>query len=212
MGRESRRERDPNALTPYGEAAAMAVAKKTIVILLSRDLRIVQWSRDWVDRTTERFATESPTREVALQRIFEFFADGSGMSDADFASLETVLRDMGVPWTDVPALLTVLLRREICNALDPGGAALRKLNFVVGGLTDHPSGRMPRHSGAEIERNVNWWYRHRIKAPTDSIATLTKEYKENEKRITEAHSVVQNGLSRAEFLLNAEIRKRQVTK
>ena len=177
--------------------------------MLKNDPRVVQWARAWVDRITAREAATSPTRQDAIQRVYEYFSFGTEISGADMDSLSALLSQMGVSWTDVPGLLLTLLRREICNALDPDGAPSRKLALVVEGLNDHPAGRMPRHQGDEIERDVVWWYRLRVKNPADTVGALTKEYVESANRVTEAHSVVQNGLLRAHNLLNGEIRKKQ---
>ena len=66
-----------------------------------------------------------------------------------------------------------------------------------------PSGRRAAHGGAKLRRDGLWYYRNRIKRPPDSVHVLTEEYiatMDGNAR-SEAHSVVSEGIARAEKLL-----------
>jgi hypothetical protein len=76
---------------------------------------------------------------------------------------------------------------------------------MMRGVDGLPTGRAPQHGGQTIARDVIWWYRAKIKRPADSIHAIADEYAKVANRVTEARSVVQDGIFRAETLLNREI-------
>jgi hypothetical protein len=79
------------------------------------------------------------------------------------------------------------------------------LQVSADGLATLPAGRQPRHQGRDIRQWVDWWYRHTVKSPTDSVYRLALEYATRENRHTRADSVVEDGIQRAENLLNRVI-------
>jgi hypothetical protein len=63
-------------------------------------------------------------------------------------------------------------------------------------------GKKPRAGADDIMRNVEWFYRNEVKNPSDSVSELEREYARAANRITDARSVVQNGIKQARALLD----------
>jgi hypothetical protein len=61
--------------------------------------------------------------------------------------------------------------------------------------------RLPKNGGSSIERDVQWFYRARVKQSPDSVSRLAREYIGDKER-TNARSVVQDGIKRAAILLD----------
>ena len=78
------------------------------------------------------------------------------------------------------------------------------LDIIEDGRVGVPKGQAPPHDGATIEENVQWWYRAKVKNPTDSISSLAEEYATRENRVTDCRSVIQIGIERAETLLEGK--------
>ena len=66
-----------------------------------------------------------------------------------------------------------------------------------------PPGRAAKNRGGHIVRNVEWFYRAKIKYPPDTLYSIAKEHTTRNKTARVWHSVVQTGIARAEQLLAA---------
>jgi hypothetical protein len=78
----------------------------------------------------------------------------------------------------------------------------REFAIPVQLFVDMPLGKKPPNDGHNIERNVQWFYRAKVKHPPDSISALADEYALVSGRSTDARSVVQNGVQQAHALLD----------
>ena len=65
-----------------------------------------------------------------------------------------------------------------------------------------PPGRRAKHEGQHILRDVEWYYRAKIQSPPTPKRKLAAEYQRAVGRTTDARSVVQTGIRRAEQLLS----------
>lgn len=86
----------------------------------------------------------------------------------------------------------------------------RDFSIPVSILVDTPVGKKPRADGQAIARNVQWFYRVKVKNPPDSISMVADEYATMSGRTTDARSVVQNGIQQAHALLDIVGRGRLV--
>lgn len=64
-----------------------------------------------------------------------------------------------------------------------------------------PPRRRPKGDGSSIARDVQWFYRARVRHPAESVHALAREYAAATRRRTDARAVVQDGIVRAEVLL-----------
>ena len=123
-------------------------------------------------------------------------------ADCDLARLGRLVREdlkCGFDW-----LPQFLLARFRLLSLDAVTGVSRGL--VIEAPTDVdglPRGRRVKHDGEHVRRDVEWFYRHKLKNPSDTIASLAREYADVAQRGTDARSVIQNGMKRAEHFLSA---------
>jgi hypothetical protein len=174
------------------------IACNECLALLANDLRVQEQFAVWV-----RTRDAGPPAWVHSQEDFD--RAWAETQQQRLEQLSAVLRQMGVPWAWCPhVLLTVSFPTMLHNAEHPDD-----LHAVHGTyeLRDAPEGgKTPRHRGEDVAEWVRWWYRRKIKHPPDEFHALVDEYATRANRVTEAHSVVQNGIERAELLLNVSIR------
>jgi hypothetical protein len=197
MGRAARGPREPGDLN-RGDAGRLVMAHGACVIILSTDLRVQQHYEQW-SRERDRLVTAGPPAGVTSETDVDAMLHWQ--HDAEIDALAAILLEMGVPWRWVAeALILKVFPILTHNARHPQNRLL--LQVSADGLTALPAGRKPRHHGQDVRQWVEWWYRHKIKAPTDSIYALAQEYAIREKRHTRADSVVEDGIQRAENLLN----------
>lgn len=197
MGRASRRPRTPAALN-RGDAGRMVMAHGACVMLLATDLRVQQFYTEWL-AAQERLRRAGPP--AGVQTVDDLERVIVAGREADIDGLAEVLQTMGVPWRwAAEALIMMVFPIAQYNARHPHDQ--KALHVSASGLAAVPAGRKPRHQGRDVRQWVDWWYRHKIKHPPDSIYALAKEYADREKRHTRADSVVVDGIQRAENLLN----------
>jgi hypothetical protein len=198
MGRESR-------LTALGadnrgNRGRMVMAHGKFPTLLAADLRIEQQFRAWVTVQDQR-VRDGPPSWIHTQA--ELDQEMAAIEQAEIEQLAGVLQAMNVPWHwCAQALVVSLFPIMRYNARHPHDQKVLQVSAPVVGV---PHGRIPRHDGQDVVRDVTWWYRHVVKQPPDSISTLADEYAKQENRVTDARSVVQDGIKRAETLLNSVI-------
>ena len=63
-------------------------------------------------------------------------------------------------------------------------------------------GRRPRGDGSSLARDVCWYYRARLRNPQESVTALAREYAARSNRLSDARSVVQDGILRAAVVLD----------
>lgn len=78
----------------------------------------------------------------------------------------------------------------------------QKFSIPVRMLRDAPLGRRPRADGQDIERNVRWFYRVKVKQPADTVHDIAKDYGSWANRDNDCRSVVQNGIGQIESILD----------
>lgn len=199
MGRDSRLQRALSA-DNRGNRGRLVVAHGTCSQVMAYDLRILEHFHAWVDAEARLDRAGPPpwVRSVAdVDRVI------AGIKNAQITVLHTALTALGVPWRwCAEALIRVYFPVMRHNVQHPDAPKMVKVSAGIIGL---PRGQAPPRGGNDVAEDVRWWYRHRIKSPTDSIHALAEEYATREKRVTDARSVVQTGISRAETLLNMVI-------
>lgn len=199
MGRDARLAEALDA-DNRGNRGRLVVAHGTCNQLLAADLRIEEYYRAWVE-AQERYRRHGPP--AWAQTTADLARVIAAMRDADIEQLAGVLRAMGVPWRwCAEALVLAYFPTMRYNETHPDDPQVLRVSAGIRGL---PTGQAPPHGGDAIAENVRWWYRHKIKHPTDSSHALAREYATREKRHTDAHSVIQTGIVRAELLLNGVI-------
>jgi hypothetical protein len=200
MGRESRAKRS-GPIDNRGDAGRIVMAHGTCNQLLAADLRVQEHYRLWV-AAHDAWRTDPRTADLRRRGLTEAQM-AEAVARADIEALAAVLRPMGVPWRwCAEALIGAYFPTMRWNELHPDDQRVVKVEAESAGLA---RGRMPRHHGRDVAQWVRWWYRHKIKQPPDSVYALAKEYATREKRLTRADSVVEDGIRRAEKLLNAVI-------
>jgi hypothetical protein len=199
MGRESRRQRDPDDLN-RGDAGRIVMAHGALALILRMDPRVQQHYDTWIAEH-DRLVREGPQAGVSSE------ADVDQMllwqRDAEIDRLAEILRPMGVPWRWAAEALIKVFPIVTHNARHPDNPYI--LQVSAEGLSTLPPGRKPRHQGKDILQWVQWWYRTKVKHPADSVYTLAQEYAAREQRHTRADSVVDDGIKRAESLLSSVI-------
>jgi len=199
MGRESRRPR--TEALDRGDAGRIVGAHGACVIILGTDLRVQEYYKHWIAER-DRLAAAGPPRGVTSEAEIDQMLHRQ--HEAEIAALAALLKTMGVPWRwAAEMLIRVVFPIATHNARSPHDRQVLKVS--ADGLETLPAGRKPRHHGQDIRQWVDWWYRHKIKHPPDSIYALAQRYAAREKRLTRADSVVADGIQRAEHLLNRGI-------
>ena len=191
MGRESRRQRDPDDLN-RGDAGRIVMAHGKCVQLLASDLRVQEHYRAWA---------------LAQDRLDRIGVPPGAPARAATAIdiLAAALRPMGVPWRwAAEHLIAIWFPAMLYNERRPPGTPPQIVR-VSAGIVGLPAGRAPRHHGQDVHEWVTWWYRRTVKQPTDSVYALAQEYAIREKRHPRADSVVDDGIKRAESLLNSVV-------
>jgi hypothetical protein len=201
MGRESRRPRRKDL--DRGDAGRMVAAHGKCVVLLSTDLRVQQFYEHWLAERARLAAAGPPPGITSTAELEQVIArEHAEQIDA----LAGVLRAMGVPWRwAAEALIGTVFPIAVHNARHPHGPR-QVLQVSADGLGTLPAGRKPRHGGQDVWQWVTWWYQHKVKVPPVSIYKLAQEYAAREYRHSRADSVVEDGIVRAEQLLNRVIR------
>ena len=165
--------------------------------LLAGDLRVQEFFQEWLD-VLDHVENDPPDLAVAVgaRRTAALFERRA------ITTLSAALRQMGVPWEWCAHLLVTAsfpaMRANLRRTSPDDRVHGVQFDMALVGI---PKGQAPPHDGASIEDNVRWWYRAKIKHPPDSVSSLAEEYAKRENRVTDARSVVQIGIQRAETLL-----------
>ena len=115
----------------------------------------------------------------------------------DVAILERLVRDeLKLPYDWLPELLMQKFAAGAWSYVTGASAAIRVTP------TDLPLGRGAKGDGDYIRRDVEWLYHRKYRVPpTASVSQLAADYEREVGRRTDARSVVQTGINRAEQLL-----------
>lgn len=192
----------------YGDAARQVMARGRFVVKeLGTDLRVLDHYQRWlVERNLPQLnqrmqETATATWIDAGPMLDAIWRDPT---DGELDALARLLRDdLGLrfrqedpyPWA-VQALIVVFQTAAHNDIAPPDPEHQLSVKAKLEGLSGIPPGRFPRHEGQDIARDVAWVYRALIKHPADSIHELATEWAEQEKRVTDARSVVQNSIDR----------------
>lgn len=172
------------------DLARVALARNVLLQTLSTDPRVQAVFRDWWNRRGfDRPITTVDAFRVAVLKD----------TAADLDRLDRLVRDdLGLDYPWLPAHLLTDFRLV---TLDP---TARALIVPPDDLTGIDVGRAPKRGAVQhedIPRNVEWFYRARIKDPRENVTAIAAEYARKARRRTDARSVVQAGIKRAETLL-----------
>lgn len=93
---------------------------------------------------------------------------------------------------------------EFCRTVGTDPIELKLPEDVVAELEP---GRAPKHGEThceDLERNIRWWYRRKVKRPSDPIKQIAREYVETRRALgrtdVDAGSDIRHGIRRAEQL------------
>ena len=173
------------------------------------DLRIEEHYQAWIARRNleqlvrrvllwQNTPSIGPHAQALRHALF------SPPSPEEVAEFDQVLRTMGVPWTWVsPTLLGTSFPCRFVNDAHPENPPLA-LQGDVEMVSTARKGRQPTAEAlAGLERQVGWWYAHKIKHPRDSIPELERRERERlgVQWASSRHSTVIQGIQRVEALL-----------
>jgi len=107
------------------------------------------------------------------------------------------------PWNQSQRVALAIDVREKDSLADIRRATLAALDTALTehGLSQAATTRRVKDAGHHVTRDVRWLYQHRIADPPTTVSSIAREYAATARRTTDARSVVQTGISRAETLL-----------
>lgn len=162
-----------------------------------------------VYRLTARVLLEDDARVQAAYQAFEQHVNATdprlfdSLLCVELSALVTLVRQLGVSrYTWLPGALFW----EFCRVIGTEPINVELPRDVVATLD---RGRAPKHGEThheDLERNIRWWYRRKIKTPPDNVTTLAVDYVEQRRaaginRTSEANKDVRDGIARIETLL-----------
>lgn len=119
------------------------------------------------------------------------------------ATQRFVKEELSLPYSWIAPSLLQCFRTRVHNAGHPDDE--RQFGVPVYVLPEQVKGKEPAHTGADLRRNVNWYYRHTVrKWPEDSNRALMREYAASVNREDHEKSwgVVQNGIKQVRSCLD----------
>ena len=123
--------------------------------------------------------------------------------EADLRLLERFVQtDLELSYVWLPQMLLADFRLTVLGEVT-GDSSLSVRTMPGTLMQSLPPGRRAKAHGRALVRDVEWYYRARVKRPPDSIRRLAAEYSQQAGRVTDARSVVQTAVQRAEILLAA---------
>jgi hypothetical protein len=192
----------PAKILNKGDAWRLNIASSCFIIELCTDDRVNAHYEEWRDFLV-----------FVLQRTDELQLDEEGEKVAyathDRMSLErlqTFVRDnlrLDEGWADwVAWALFDAFQIRHHNERHPEGEP--RYSIPVRMRTDAPLGKRPPQDGKDLERNVRWFYRNKVKVPSDSIHAMARDYSTwvTPHRENDCRSVVQNAIKQVQGLLD----------
>lgn len=215
MGRESRLARRPGPIDNQGDLERAKIAGACGLLHLKSDLRVVAQYTAWCDgRDLPRLMRQPvwlPAEiDAAAKALIEAVCRPASATERD--AVAQTLQAMGVPcwpWA-ATQLVSSVFPVLFYNAIQLDPAHQKALEARLAGLVALPRGYLPKEKGtASIRRNVEWWYRARIKEPADSIHALERAdasthpeiSRGRQQRPETSRSRVYDGIEQAENLL-----------
>lgn len=194
----------PKSIANIGDASRLSKAAGAFIIELSKDPRVtahyVDWRTVWAtgkQHLDTMLAGSTRRTEADIRRSIDQFA-------ADVQTgLERFVADLRIKPAWIPFVsqsLRELFQLTVYNERHP--TTPKPFGIPVKRFRDMPAGKLPRAGGEDIVRGVRWYYRHHVQVAPDSIVDLARDYQSWANRDNDCRSVVQNGISQAETLLD----------
>lgn len=184
-----------------GERAAMA--GEALLMLLSDDSRVKAAYADWRQAHGLDSYLASLSEGETPEGVLAF---GESIMRDEAPDREQLTRlitnDLNLPYA--PWLSQLLLAQFRAWAYSEARGYKDRGETIAIGLTSRrrpdstlPAGRRPKGGARNVWRDVEWFYRTEIKSPPESKRAVAREYAVQERRHTDARSVVQEAVQRA---------------
>ncbi len=189
---------DEPFIATAGHAARVERAANALVARLRDDPRVICAYTQWATRLS-LWSSPAPNEAAFRRALFtEKARDRTALRE-----LTAHLRLAEYSWLPWALLLDFAARAIAQWAGDPH-LRVRLEGPAVPGL---PAGRAPKGSGDYIDRDIDWFYRARIRDPPEPVYQIAKEYvqqrrqRQNVHSSGVTHSVVQTAIARVARLL-----------
>jgi hypothetical protein len=167
----------------------MGQATEALIWTLSADSRVQGAYDAWRDR--QQGTTPAAVLACAIRN-----------KPRDLAALQRFVRqDLQLQHAGLAPLL--LMAFGLTLGLELNGQEHGRLSLTPDAAPELPRGRAAKNRGRHIVRDVEWFYRAKIKYPPDTPYAIAKEHAARAKTARVWHSVVQHGIARAKQLLTA---------
>jgi hypothetical protein len=201
----------PRGIGNRGDALRITRAAGSFIIELSLDGRVkahyVVWRAAWAaDQQRLSAALARPTRltEAEFRAQIDTFTAAIHTELQRFIRDELALKPAWIAW--VSDALRELFQLGVYNEQHPDTP--KQFGIPVYLVPGTPAGRLPRQQGLDIDRNIRWFYQHKVQIKPAPIHDLARDYasyvgrKDDDGRADDCRSVVQNGIKQAEALLD----------
>lgn len=169
------------------------IARVALINCLARDLRVIEARGEWA-------RSEGASRCVSTILLARQDAIAGLAWERERPSVERLLT------SDLPCSAPWLPSWLADQALLVAYGAVTGQRIGVKFMQDFSTEKGPRRrvkgDGSSLARDVEWLYRARIKQPTDTVSSLSREYADGDKaRGKTARRVVQDAIVRAAVIL-----------
>jgi hypothetical protein len=186
---------DDNPIDNRGDARRATVVAGWFVMELLQDARVnalyVQWrqARAAGGRLLDRALLDPRAAAATLDEIFLHQFDRNELD----ATQRFVRAELKLEYTWIAPALLHAFRLRVHNERHPENPEAFAVPVYVAQAC--PTGKAPARDGADLQRNVGYFYRLGVrKQPNDSIKAMAREYAEAAKRDNDSRSVVQKGV------------------
>jgi len=195
---------DDHIITSAGKADRIAITATAFVSQLRDDKRVQQAYRDW--REVHGLSRISVRDVEAIKKAV------CRDADRDLKKLRAfMVNDLGLQLSWLPEALLIDFVAKFQGEVASIAEARRDVTFPTvieaPSVPDLPRGKAPKNSGEYITRDVEWFYRAKVKNPPDTVYLIATEHQHEQLAagINQGglnHSKVQNAIARVEDLLD----------
>jgi hypothetical protein len=191
-----------------GAAQSHIIACNALADLVKGDPRVEQLYEEWrrASGLTELLDGMRDQRGAAavedLRAEFVMRYYASGVAYAGLVVPPFVAKELRLPYPWLAVQLSAAFLVRIANE----ATGVNMLGLAVGVVAPQGAakGRRAKGGGDSIRRGVEWFYRHHVQQPNESVRSLAKEHVRNNKsaRTSDARAIVFDGIRRAKALLD----------
>lgn len=195
----------PQPVATWAEAQSLAVAVEAFTAVLSDDGRVCEAYASWREaHGLDGWLVRMRGAGVVAADVFAFEAAILLGESSDLASIGELCAELGL-LTYRPWLSPLLLTRFRLSAT---GECTGKHDYIGFNLAPSMRARIPGRAmqgdGRHVYRDVEWFYRNRVKCPVDSVSELAREYTaiDRSHRKGDGRSLVKERIDHARALLD----------